>query len=301
MATRPRRAYPAAGGPSARLPGASRKLPRACYFGFAGFLALAVVSGAQLPDSTPAPAPPDAPRPMGESARAPVPASPAAGPASPLDEPLRLIEQARARYRTVRDYSCVLIKRERLGAGLSPDHVIALRVRAEPFSVNMRWLQPRAMAGQEVCYVRGANDGKMRVRSAGLLGAVGFITIDPDDPRARESSRHRITEAGIGNLIERFAQAWAEERGEKGLRVRVDPYEYNKRLCTRVETTHAPGMSRCPYHRTVLYFDREHGLPIRVECYDWPRRAGDPGELLEVFSYVNLQLNVGLPEETFRK
>src|SRR5436190_24034455 len=112
MATRLPRAVPAPGGPPARLPHASRKMPRMRYFGFAGFLALMIVSGAHLPDSTPAPTPPDAPRRMGEAARAPAPASAQA--ASPLDEPLRLVEQARARYRTVRDYACVLIKRERL-------------------------------------------------------------------------------------------------------------------------------------------------------------------------------------------
>jgi hypothetical protein len=49
----------------------------------------------------------------------------------------------------------------------------------------------------------------------------------------------------------------------------------------------------------VVYFDKESNLPIRVECYDWPHRAGEAGELVEVYSYVNLKLNVGLADEVF--
>ena len=48
-----------------------------------------------------------------------------------------------------------------------------------------------------------------------------------------------------------------------------------------------------------VYFDQETKFPVRVECYDYPRGADDPGELLEVYSYINLRYNVGLGEETF--
>jgi hypothetical protein len=36
-----------------------------------------------------------------------------------------------------------------------------------------------------------------------------------------------------------------------------------------------------------------------MEAYDWPRRAGDPGELVESYSYASLRLNVGLRAEVF--
>jgi hypothetical protein len=38
-----------------------------------------------------------------------------------------------------------------------------------------------------------------------------------------------------------------------------------------------------------------------MECYDWPRGAHDQGELLEVYSYVNLRLNPGLSDNVFNR
>ena len=112
--------------------------------------------------------------------------------ASPMDEPLRLLAEARSSFEKVTDYTCTLVKRERINGDMTPDHVIAMSVRNDPFSVDLRWLAPRGNVGQEACYVAGRNDGKMRVKSAGLLGAVGFVSIDPNDPRRQKTSRHAI-------------------------------------------------------------------------------------------------------------
>jgi hypothetical protein len=219
--------------------------------------------------------------------------------ATPMDEPLQLLAKARESFAGVKDYSCTLIKRERINGQLSPDNVVSMKVRNEPFSVYMRWLEPKAMVGQEACFVAGKNDNKMRVRSAGFLGNLGFVTLDTDDPRTRESSRHAITEAGIGNLLERYTQRWEAERKANLTQVRIAEYEYNKRRCTRVETTHPKRDGQFAFYRNVLYFDKETHLPIRVECYDWPRRDGEAGELVEVYSYANMKLNVRLTDDVF--
>ena len=43
-------------------------------------------------------------------------------------------------------------------------------------------------------------------------------------------------------------------------------------------------------------------MPIRMENYDWPQQGGSlEGDLLESFSYVNLQFNTGLRDEEFNK
>lgn len=220
---------------------------------------------------------------------------------SPMDEPLRLVALARASYAKVQDYQCVLIKREKLGTELGPNQVIDLKVRTAPFSVSMLWSEPRLSAGQEVCYVAGKNDGKMRVKPAGLLGAVGFVSVDPDDARARRTSRHPITRAGIGNVIDIAAAGWAEEAKWGLTEVKTGEYLYAKRKCTRVEMTHAAPAGRFTHYKNVLYFDQATALPIRVENYAWPAASGQPADLVEVFSYVNLRLNVSLPDAPFQR
>jgi hypothetical protein len=220
--------------------------------------------------------------------------------ASPLDRPLQLIAEARQAYKGVQDYTCLFVKRERLRGQLEPEQLIEMKVRAQPFSVYLRWLGPKDKVGQEACYVAGTHDGMMRVHSTGLRGAVGFVSLDVHDPRVMEHNRHPITDAGIGHLIERYEQRWQQEREWNKTQVQIADYEYNKRKCTRIETVHPEHTDQFDAYRRVLYLDKETHLPIRVESYDWPRAGGAPGgELVESYSYVNPRFNVRLPPETF--
>ena len=226
----------------------------------------------------------------------------AVGSPDPMKEPLALIAKAKAAYAKVRDYSCTLVKRERIDGKLTPNHIIVLKMRTSPFSVSMCWQEPGSMKGQEVCFVAGRNNNEMRVKPAGLLGALGFVSLSPDDERVRETSQHRITDAGVGRLIEQCSEGWPRERTLKVTTVRIGTFQYAKRRCTRVELTHAGNADgKLRNHRNVVYFDQQTHLPIRVENYDWPKTPGQPGELVEMFSYLNLCINVDLPDEAFNR
>jgi hypothetical protein len=202
----------------------------------------------------------------------------------------------------VRDYSCTFIKRERIRGQLQAENLIDMKVRTQPFSVYMRWLAPRELEGQQACYVAGRNNGLMRARSTGVKGIAGFVSLDLRDPRVMENNRHTINEAGIGNLLARLGQRWELSRRTNSTQFQLSEYMYNNRPCVRVDTVHTQrGGTAHDYYRTIVYFDKENRLPIRVENYDWPRQGGDPaGELLESYSYVNLQLNVGHNDAVFR-
>jgi hypothetical protein len=270
------------------------------YAGFTCFLGLAILGNA-LHDS-------EAPRATAAAVVAepePAPAAPAESyPPAPkgvtMDQAVLLIEAAAERFRDVHDYTCKLVQRERVGDKLPPETVTAMEVRTRPFSVHLKWLEPRAMVGQEAVYVVGRNAGKMRVRGAGLLGAVGFITLDVNDARARRASRHNITEAGLGNLIERFSAGWPNEAKHGGTEVHIDDFSFAGRPCTRVETVHAANPDGFfLFGRSVVYFDKETHLPVRVENYDFPKQAGEAGNLLEEYSYLDLKLNPGLGDAAF--
>jgi hypothetical protein len=221
-----------------------------------------------------------------------------------MDYPLRLVADAAASFQGVRDYTCLFIKREQVNGQLLPEHVMQMSVRQQPFSVYLRWLGPKDLAGQEVIYVAGRNANNLRVHATGIRGAVGFISIAPNDPRALAQSRHPITDAGIGHLIESLRRNWTQERVLGRTQVRVADFEYARRKCTRVELTHTNDAVAHRFYaaRSVIYFDKETRLPIRAEAYDWPRVGGPPeGDLLEVYSYVDLRFNVGLADEMFNR
>jgi hypothetical protein len=241
---------------------------------------------------------------LAEPASSQVPPPPVvhpAGPVPPLDQALRHLYEARAAYQNVRDYTCLFVKREQVRGVMMPENVMTMKVRARPYSVYFRWQAPKNLEGQEACFVTGANNGQMRVHTTGLASVAGWVSIDPRDPRALKDSRHTINESGIGNLIEKYIERWELEKKIGRTEVRIADYDFAKRRCTRIEAIH-PGSQPGQYYsyRGVLYIDKETKLPIRSECYDWPRPGGPPdGALLECFSYVDLKFNVNLPPNAF--
>jgi hypothetical protein len=265
------------------------------YYALIGLLAVAVAVGAQSPANAPYQTVPQSPQ-------STAPATPSeTRSAATMAQAVQLAAAARQTFQTVRDYTCLMIKRERIQRQLEPENIMEVKIRNQPFSVYLHWLGPGGLAGQEACFVAGRNNNMMRVHPTGFKGAFGFLSIAPDDPRVMEHSRHKITEAGLGNLIQRLNTCWEIDRQQNTATVRIAEYEYDKRRCTRVEIIR-PGKSTgpCAFYRTVAYFDKETHLPVRVELYDWPCSGGNAGgDIVESYSYVNLRFNVGLTDKVF--
>lgn len=220
--------------------------------------------------------------------------------ASQLDQPLQLAHKARDKFRTIQDYTCVLVKQERIDGELLPREYVQMKARPRPFSVYFKWLKP--YEGREAIYVTGQNGGKIMVHSTGVEKVVGgTVALDPRGDMAMENSRHDVTEAGIGNLIEQLVTRWeAEKKLGQTEAVVKDNAKVDTRVCWCVKTTHPHDPRRYTYHRSRVFFDKEHGLPIRFEGYDWPRRGSAPdGDLVEEYTYRDLKFNVSLSAADF--
>jgi hypothetical protein len=220
---------------------------------------------------------------------------------SDMERAVALLNDARRHFQDVWDYECTVIKRERVNGQLVPDSLMVMKIRERPFSVYLFCLAPDSEKGQEVCYVAGRNNGMMRVHPAGLLGIIGFVSIDPYDPRAFKENRHPITEAGIGNLLEATARYWEIERRGNQTRVRITDDSFQGRPCTRIETIHPDrNAGRFYAYRCVLCLDNASHLPVHAAAYDWPRPGGPPtGDLLEWYGYLDFRCNVGLGDAAF--
>jgi hypothetical protein len=234
------------------------------------------------------------------------PASPAQPPPapnqpSPMDNAIAWMKESARVYAGVKDYTCTMVKQERVKGKLQDEHVIFMKFREQPFSVYMKWQSPKAMVGQEVAYVHGRNNNMMRVHANGVIsGAIGFVSIAPNDPRALQHSSHVITESGIGNVINRCLNDWQRERTLNRMHVDIAEIPFNQRPCIRIVVTALQQGQGIYCFRTIIYLDKQTHLPARAECYDWPRQGGPAhGELLEVYSFLNMQTNVGLGEKDF--
>jgi hypothetical protein len=220
-----------------------------------------------------------------------------------MDQAIALLTEARMHFQNVHDYQCRLIKRERVNGTLLPEGILTMKVRNEPFAVYLRFESPADDRGLEVCYVQGRNGGMMRVRPTGWVSLLGFWSVDPHDARAFEKSRHCITEAGLGNLLNRTAWYWDMERRVDKTQVWITDDEVNGRSCTRVETIH-PDRNAASYYgyRSVIWLDKSTHLPIGAETYDWARQGGPAGgELLESYRFLDLRCNIGLRDDVFDK
>jgi hypothetical protein len=217
-----------------------------------------------------------------------------------MEQAIALLTEARHAFQNVRDYECRLSKRERVNGELLPESIMTMRVRNEPLAIYLRCEAPEADKGLEVCYAEGRNQGKMRVHGVGWRGIVGFVSLDPRDPRALEKSRHCITEAGLGHLLESTARYWDKERRLNKTLLSITDDELDGRSCTRIETVHPKRDPDCYYgYRCLLWLDKATHLPLGAETYDWPSSGCPEGDLLESYRYSNLRCNLALGDEDF--
>lgn len=226
-------------------------------------------------------------------------ATPVHGPAAAIERAKAEMAACRERYRATRDYACAFHKRERIDGKLIEPHVMTMRVRTEPLGIYFKFVTPDA--GREAIFEPAKHNGKIVYHDVGLGRLIaGTLLLDPRGTLAMEDNRHPITDAGIGNLIETLRARWdAELRPEESI-VEIHPHaKVADRSCLLIETIHPQANPSFNFHKVKVYIDREHGLPIRFEAYDWPKSPGGEAELVEEYTYAELKTDVGVTDLDF--
>jgi len=223
----------------------------------------------------------------------------AAAPELPIARALREIAECQARYDGVTDYTCTFYKQERIAGRLNPVHIMAMKVRAKPQSIYLKFQQPAR--GREAIYVAGRHGGRVLAHDVGLNKLLaGTLQLEPTSARAMEDCRHPITDAGIGPLLETVAKRWSLElKPEDSIMAFRDDMQIGTAGCTMIESIHPERRPEFLHHKVRVFIDQELRLPIRFEAYDWPKHPGAEPELTEEYTYTNLKLNVGLADSDF--
>jgi hypothetical protein len=219
----------------------------------------------------------------------------------PLDPALTFAREAADRFTKVHDYSCTLVKRERVDGRLIAPQRLMVKVRQRPFSVYLKQLTPRSLAGQEVIYVEGENDNKLVAHTTGLKHRfVGAVKLKLDGAIAMHNNRYPITEIGILRLLERVIEVGQDDRNDAECRVTYfDRRSVDGRPCSGVEVVHPEAKAGCLYHLARVYIDEELQVPIRFEAYTWPEEGSDELRLVEEYTYTDLRLNEGFDDDDF--
>ena len=125
----------------------------------------------------------------------------------PLDPALEMARKSLDHIeQNVRDYTCIIVKRERIDGEMQDYQFMAVKARMAqgegqqrvPFAVHITYAKPAKVAGRAVEYIEGENDDKMLVR----LRKGGFtFRINLDSPRALEESTIPITDLSFDKML----------------------------------------------------------------------------------------------------
>ena len=232
-------------------------------------------------------------------------------PGHPLDPALQLAQEGLQRIRReIRDYTCVLVKRERIRDQLSDHQYIFTKIRQRhveqgqvvvPFSVYMYFLKPAEIKGREVIYVEGRNNGKICAHEGGRRGSLlPTVWLNPDSPLALQDSRYPITDVGIENLVLKLIERGQRERQFSDVEVNFKKNaRVNDRVCTVLEIRHPQRRPEYEFYLAQIFIDDQLGVPIRYAAYGWPEGAQGESPVLEEYTYMQLKLNVGLTDDDF--
>lgn len=216
----------------------------------------------------------------------------------------KMIADAKAAYAKTRDYSGHIVRQERVDGKLLAEQSGEIRVRTEPFCINVKMLLPKDASGWEACFLtgQGAKDDRFKFRPAGVAGADGLKPMKATDSKALAGQLHPVNETGIGAILKRTEKIVAvEQKAKNPVQIVAAEYTFQKRPTWRYEIyCERPHPLRYA-HRVVVFVDTETKLPVRFEAYDAPKPGLPAGEMIECVSFVNLKFNSGLGDSAFDK
>lgn len=220
----------------------------------------------------------------------------------PLQPALELAQKGLGELRSkIKDYSCTVVKRERIDGKLGDHEYMFAKIRHEPFSVYLYFLAPETVKGQEVIYVDGQNDGHMLAHAgSGVRAMVGTVSLKPQSMLAMQGNRYAITEIGVENLARRLVEVAEHDKQFGECDVNFFPNaKVNGRICTCIQVTHPVPRRNFRFHLARVFIDDEYTIPIRYEAYDWPQEAGGQPVLMEEYTYMNVKTNQGFTDADF--
>ena len=201
-----------------------------------------------------------------------------------------LLEQAVSAYSQVSDYTCLFDRTELVGDRLVVAKNSVFRFK-KPKSIYLNMKEGKNKGVVSV-YIEGENEGKLIVRPKGVLGVLR-IKLDPEGKRAMEDSRHSITDAGIGQILQIVKDNYGRWKSSG-----LGTVSYLGEVDQPGGSAHAvkavfPEGAGYYGHVIDIHFDSRSLLPVKISVLDWENR------LVEEYEYRDIMLNPNLTDEDF--
>lgn len=204
-----------------------------------------------------------------------------------------LLEMGIRRYDSIKDYTCILLKQEKVGGKMQGVETIELKYRVKPFGIYAKWIDG-PFKDREALYNSVTAAKSLRVREGGALGVMP-VTVPVDSAIAKRGTNHLITEIGLGYLLGMIRKDYqpASQAGDI-TRKDVGIQQIDGVNVYVMESSLRKNPSNAYYcHRIKHYIDYLNSIEIKAEMYDWN------DQIMESFTYTKLRLNVGLKDSDF--
>ncbi|MDY6914566.1 MAG: DUF1571 domain-containing protein [Planctomycetota bacterium] len=208
---------------------------------------------------------------------------------------IALLEYCHENYQhQYRDYTCTLIKQERINGTLRPEQWISSKFMDEPFSVALKWTK-NAPIGEQVIFVKGKYNDQMLVRPKGLLILLtgGPVLRKPDGDEALKNTLRPVNQFGFECSLENLLNVYRQAKAEGDLKESFGGYAEIAGRKAVVLVRYLPAENDYPACKTLTYIDVEYLLPICVEGYDWD------DQLSCRYLFKDIKFNVGLGPDDF--
>ena len=218
----------------------------------------------------------------------------------PLMPALRVAKESLSRIDTgIQDYSATLVKQERINGELGEQEWAFIKVRHQPFSVYMYFLQPNK--GRECLYNHplDGTKGKLVAMDCGWKRRFGKVELDPDGAMAMKGQKYPITKLGLRNLTTELVDVATNDVQFQECEVTTSQRTINGRAATLLEVVHPVPRQNFRFHRAEVFIDNELLLPVRYAAYLWPEAPGMDPPLEEAYTYINLKINNGFTNADF--
>lgn len=214
----------------------------------------------------------------------------------------KMIGQSQAALKSLKDFTAIFHKKEWKKGKQLPTEITNMKFRTNKRSVYMLWIGEEKK-GQEVIWIKGENDGKIKAHAGGFLKLL-TVNLDPTGSMAMKDSRHPISEAGFHHTVGLIAKdmkqikahpEWNSTVSDLGVLTEFGAkshcyeavndkaahpefYSYKARICMDLKT-------KMPNH--VQIWDSEDGKVRLIEDYGYERIKINPGLTDADFNYKN--------------
>lgn len=214
-----------------------------------------------------------------------------------------LHRQADEKYKTIDSYIARMRRREQVNGKDKPEELMLVKFRKKPWSIYFKWLGVQGH-DREVVYVQGHHGNMLHTLLAAddvmLMPAGKRMALPPDSVLVRSASRHAITEAGIGVMIDHFGRILEHmEKGANKLGTmkylgQLKRPEYDRPLEVAEQVIPAncePQLSKGGSR--LWFFDPANALPVVLITQD------HLGNEVEYYCYDRLEYPVKLDHDDF--